>query len=307
MLTVLAFAAVYLIWGSSYFAILIGIETLPPFTLAAVRFLAAGLILYAFARARGVPRPSLRQWREATIIGTLLLCGGNGLVCWSETHIPSGSAALFIALVPVFMVLLDVYWARKSRLDPLTVAGVAAGFLGILLLVSAGNGESSHHHLGGAAALTFAALFWSIGSIRARSVDLPRSTVLTNSMEMIGGSVALVLVALTVGEAEQIHLDAVSSRSIWALSYLVVFGSIIALTAYAWLLKNVSVASASTYAFVNPVVALALGWFGADEHVNGRTLGAATLVVTGVVLIHCARTAARASAAARLTATGQEA
>lgn len=302
---ILAFAAVYLIWGSSYFAIAIGIETLPPFALAATRFLVAGLLLYAYARLRGVARPTLVQWRETTIIGTLLLCGGNGLVCWSETHIPSGSAALFIALVPIFMVLLDVYWARKSSLDPLTVAGVVTGFLGIVLLVSAGSGESSHHHLGGAAALTCAALLWSIGSIRARSVPLPQSTLLTNAMEMIGGSFALVVVSLATGEASAIHLETVSMKSVWALGYLIVFGSIVALTAYAWLLKNFSVASVSTYAFVNPVVALFIGWLGANETVNGGTAGAAALVILGVVLIHRARTT-RAANTARLIAAGQE-
>ncbi len=289
VLLALAFATVYVVWGSTYLAIRIGVETLPPFLLAAVRFALAGALLYWIARAWGAPRPTRTEWRETAVIGTLMLCGGNGLVCWAEEHIPSGSAALFIAMVPLFMVLLDAWWFRATRLDGLTLVGVAAGIIGIGLLVAPGDGSAPRLHLGGAAALIAAGFFWAIGSLRSRGRRLPDSLALTTAMEMLGGAGSLALLGTLTGEWQRLDVHAVSPASLLALLYLALFGSIAALTAYGWLLRNTTAAAVSTYAFVNPVVALLLGWSAAGEQIGSRTMFSALLVVAGVVMIHCAR------------------
>ena len=288
----LAFAAVYLIWGSTYLAIRVGIETLPPFTLAAVRFLIAGVILYAILRLRGATRPTRAQWLRTAGIGTLLLCGGNGLVCAAEEFVPSGIAALFVATVPVFMVMLDRWWNRATRVSPLTAVGITMGLGGTVVLVSVDGGSGTPMHLGGALLLLGAALSWSIGSVVARGkIDLPRSPVMATAMEMIGGSVALGIVAVVLGEPATVDRSAISTESLVALAYLIVFGSIIALSAYVWLLGQASVASVSTYAFVNPVVALFLGWWWKEEPFGVGTAIASVLILAGVVMIHIARTA----------------
>ncbi len=286
---VMAFAAVYIIWGSTYLAIRFGIETLPPFMLGAIRFAVAGVVLYGYARWRGAPAPTRTQWMQTAWIGTLMLCGGNGLVCWAESHVPSGTAALLIALVPVFMVLLDVAWVRRSRLNLMTVIGITCGFAGVALLVT-GNGASGERiHGWGALALVGASLSWSIGSLHSRECDLPSSPTLTTAMEMIGGSIALALVGGGLGEWGEIDPQHVSASSILSLVYLILFGSIVALTAYVWLLRNVSAASVSTYAFVNPVVALFLGWLFANETIHSTTIVAGGAIIVGVIMIHRAR------------------
>ena len=287
---VLAFAAIYTIWGSTYLAIRIGIETLPPFTMIAVRFALAGGGLYAVLRVFGTPRPSWQQWRDCAVIGTLLLCGGNGLVALAQRTIPSGSAALFVAMVPIFMVLFDRLWAQGPRLNALTIAGVTTGFLGVVTLVSSSNpGETRHLPLGGAAAIVFATLSWSFGSVWARERDLPRSPFMTTAMQMLTGSITLAIGAVAMGELRDFDVAAVSVRSWLALGYLILFGSIVALSSYVWLLQNVPVARVSTYAFVNPVVALFLGWWIAGEVFTGGLVVASLLVIAGVVMIHSAR------------------
>ena len=286
---VLAFAAVYLIWGSTYLAIRVGIETLPPFALAASRFAIAGALLYGWARWRGAKRPTSHQWWKTALIGTLLLCGGNGLVCLAEETVPSGIAALFVATVPIFMVIFERL--RFGTTLPLaTVLGIACGFLGMVSLVTVDSAGSPAPPLFGALLLIGAALSWSYGSVMAKGdSSLPDSPTITTAMEMIGGSVALGLVATLRGEWSAVKIEAVSAASWVALAYLIVFGSIIAFTAYVWLLHHVSVASASTYAFVNPIVALFLGWWLKSEPLGHSTLLATALIIAGVILIHRSR------------------
>lgn len=276
---VLAFAAVYLIWGSTYLAIRYAVETLPPFGLASARFLVAGAILYAFARFRGAARPTPRMWRDTAIVGTLMLLGGNGLVTWAELRVPSGIAALIIACVPLFMVLL------QRRIPGLREGiGLAGGLAGIGLLVGKPGGAGAVDLLG-AGALVLSAFSWALGSLLSRRASLPDSALLATGMEMLGGGVALGAVALLRGEPAGFDLSRVSTLSWLSLAYLVLFGAIVGYSAYMWLLKATTPARAATYAYVNPVVAVLLGWAIAGEELNGRTVAAAAVIVASVALI----------------------
>jgi len=290
-----AFAAVYLIWGSTYLAIRFTIETLPPFLSAGLRFLLAGLVLYAFARFKNKePAPRQKHWGPAFIAGGFLLLGGNGSVVWAEKYVPSGLAALFIAIVPLWMVLLEWWWHKTKRPSKGVFFGIGTGFLGVWLLMAPDllhtwppkGGVGSHNiHLGGALLLLLASLSWSIGSIYTRNANLPKSPFLSTAMQMIAGGILLLLTGLLSGEYAHFHFANFSAKSIGALVYLVIFGSLIAFTAYLWLLKNVGVARTSTYAFVNPVVAIFLGWAFAGEKLDFQTSIAAVFVLVAVVVI----------------------
>ena len=281
-----AFAAIYTIWGSTYLAIHFAIETMPPFLMGSARYLIAGAILYAVTR-RQRSAPILRvHWRSAFIVGGLLLLGGNGGVIWAEQTIPSGLAALIIATVPLWMALLN--WLRGDNVRPnlgVTV-GLALGLLGIVLLVSPGASETGDNaNPLGVLVLVLAALSWSIGSLYSRRASLPSEPLTATAMEMLAGGALLLVAGLLTGEAGQIRLDQISPRSLLALGYLIVFGSLVGFTAYIWLLRVSTPARVSTYAFVNPVVAVFLGWTLAGEALTPRTLVAAAVIVTAVVLI----------------------
>jgi drug/metabolite transporter (DMT)-like permease len=282
-----AFAAVYLIWGSTYLAIRFTLETMPPFLSAGLRFLVAGLVLYFFDRLKNKEKISSKHWLSAVTIGGFLLLGGNGCVVLAERYVPSGLAALFIAVVPLWMVLLEWRWHRTKR-PPLGVfLGIGIGFLGVWLLMAPDFLHLQHQiiHLGGALLLLLASLSWSIGSVYSRKATLPKSPFLSTGMEMIGGGGLLLLLGLLGGEYPHFHLAAFSFKSMAALLYLAVFGSLLAFTAYIWLLKNVGVARTSTYAFVNPVVAIFLGFVFADERLETQTALAALLVLVAVIVI----------------------
>jgi drug/metabolite transporter (DMT)-like permease len=283
----LAFATVYVVWGSTYLAILYAIETLPPFSMAGVRFLVAGAVLYVWARWRGgAARPTAEQWRATAIIGLALLVGGNGLVVWSETRVASGVAALLVGSVPLFMVLLD--WARPNGTRPggWVALGLALGLLGLLWLVGPdsllGGGRAD---LLGAAALLAASFSWAAGSIYSRHAAVPASPFLATAMQMLAAGVALLALGVALGEPWRFAPRAFSGASALALLYLIVFGSIVAFTAYVWLLRVSTPARVSTYAYVNPVVAVFLGWALAGEELTARMLVAALIIVSGVALI----------------------
>lgn len=289
-----AFAAVYVIWGSTYLAIRFAIETLPPLTMAGVRFLLAGAALYAFVRARGVARPLPIHWRSATIVGGLLLLGGNGGVVWAEQVIPSGVAALLVATVPLWMVLLD--WARPGGRGPsaTVVVGLLVGFGGLVLLVGPADlvGGDRVDPVG-AGVVLFASLAWAAGSIYSRSAALPASPFLATGMEMIAGGALLVVAGLARGEWAAFDPSGVSAASAAAFAYLVVFGSLIGFTSYIWLLGVSTPSRVATYAYVNPVVAVLLGWALAGEPLTARVAGAAAVIVAAVVLITRERAASR--------------
>lgn len=282
-----AFAIVYVIWGSTYLAILFAIETLPPFLMASARFFIAGALLYAWSRVLGgAAAPSAVEWRSAAIVGVLLLLGGNGLVVWSEQRISSGMAALLVGTVPCFMVVID--WLRPGGLRPSgrVVAGLALGLLGLVWLVGPdsvmGGGRAD---LLGAGALVLASLSWAIGSIYSRHTPMPASPFLGTAMQMLAASVALFAVSAALGEPWQFDASAVSLRSLLGFVYLVVLGSIVAFSAYIWLLRVSTPARVSTYAYVNPVVAVLLGWALAGEALTVRMMIAAAVIVSGVALI----------------------
>jgi len=286
----LAFLAVYVIWGSTYLAIRIAIETLPPFLMAGVRFWIAGAALLAIAFARGATRPTLRQWRSATVVGAFLLLGGNGGVVWSEQRVPSGLAAVVIAAVPLWMALLE--WARgeSGRPGRRVALGLASGMAGVALLVNS-RGSTGHHTVDplGALVLVLASASWAWGSLVARKADLPRSPFLTTAMEMLAGGTLLLLAGAAHGELARFDLGAVSLRSVLATGYLVVFGAIIAFTAYIYLLGATTPTRSSTYAFVNPLVAVLVGWVFAGERIPPSALVAALVIVLGVILIVTAK------------------
>jgi drug/metabolite transporter (DMT)-like permease len=280
---VAAFAAIYVVWGSTYLAIRFAVETIPPFLMAGTRHLAAGAILYAFARRRGAAAPTLRNWKAAAAIGALLLLGGNGLVSWAETRMPSGPAALIVASVPLWMVALSA--AGERRRPPLTLfGGLLLGLAGIALLVLPHGGGDAVPPLP-AAALVLAALSWSIGSLRGRSAPLPKDTTLATAMEALAGGAALWIAGLAGGEARALHPRAVTAVSLLALGYLVLFGSVVGFSAYVWLLKVAAPERVSTYAFVNPIVAVLLGVVFGGEVLTLRIALAGLAVVGAVSLI----------------------
>ena len=282
---VLAFAAVYVLWGSTYLAIRVGVETIPPFLLAGVRHLTAGLILLGWLRWRGTPWPERRHWRAAAIIGGLMLLGGNGLVTWAEQRVPSGLAALIVASVPLWMTLLDGIQQRE-RPHGVVIVGLAIGLAGLGFLVAPGNfAGGTHVDPLGAAALLAAALFWAIGSLYSRRAKLPASTLLATAMEMIAGGAILLCASALLREWRGFSPAAVSSSSFLALGYLIVAGSLLGFTAYVFLLGATTPARVSTYAYVNPVVAVLLGWAILGEAVTPRTLIAAAVIVASVALI----------------------
>ena len=283
---VAAFAAVYVLWGSTYLAIRFGVETLPPFLMAGTRHLTAGLLLFAWTRIRGEPRPDRGNWRTAFFVGGLMLLGGNGLVTWAEKRVPSGLAALIVASVPLWMALIDGVQKRVRPRLPVVV-GLLAGLGGLLMLVApgrfAGNGRPD---LLGAGALLLAALCWTTGSLYSRHhARLPQSVLTSTAMQMIGGGTLLWLVGLAAGEGARLDLQAVSARSLLSLAYLIVFGSLVAFSAYVWLLRVTTPARVSTYAYVNPVVAVFLGWAFAGEAVTLRIALATIAIVGSVALI----------------------
>lgn len=282
----LAFLAVYVIWGSTYFAILIVLETLPPFLTAGVRFLTAGAVLYGLMRLRGTPAPERRHWPTAFVIGALLLLCGNGAVMWAEQRVPSGIAALLVAVEPLWIVLLS--WLRPGGERPrlATALGVGLGFGGLVLLIGPDQlSTGGAVDLMGALAIVFGAFTWAAGSLYSLSAKAPASPFMTTAMNMLAGGALLILAGVLAGEPARLDLAAVSGRSLGALAYLTVFGSLVAFTAYIWLINNVSPARVSTYAYVNPVVAVLLGWAAAGEELSWRVGVAAATIVGAVALI----------------------
>ncbi len=293
-MVLLAFAAVYLIWGSTYLAIRIGVETLPPFLLGGVRFTIAGAILLLFLKLRGVPWPSVAQARNSVVAGTVMLLGGNGLVVWAEQHVTSSFAALFIASAPVWFAVID--WARPGGNRPAwhVWVGISLGLTGVALLVLRRDAGVGQIHLGGALALTLATMSWASGSMLAKHTDKPASPWMGAGLQMLGGGVVMCGVAAGLGEFGRFNWEAVSARSLAAFAYLIVFGSWIGFSAYVWLLGVSTPAKVSTYAYVNPVIAVFLGWALLGERVTPPMFLAAMVIVGAVVILTWPRPTARA-------------
>jgi drug/metabolite transporter (DMT)-like permease len=282
-----ALVAVYLIWGSTYLAIRYAVETTPPFLMAAVRFIVSGGVLFAIRRLAGDPAPSAIEWRSATIIGLFLLVGGNGGVVWAEQFVPSALAALLVATVPLWMAVMDVFLGGH-RPNVVEAAGILVGFGGVVLLIGSPAASADAINGYGAAALVFASLSWAVGSLYGRGARLTASQLLGTGMEMLAGGAALLVLSLAAGEWKEFDLAAVSERSALALAYLTVVGST-AFVAYVWLLRVAPTPLVSTYAYVNPLVAVSLGYFFAGEPLTFRIMLAGALIVVSVILVSTAK------------------
>ena len=279
-----AFAAVYLIWGSSYLAILWGLETIPPFLLGAARFISAGVMLYAIARARGPVTFSPRQLGNAAIVGALLPFAGNGSLIWAQQRIPSGIAALIVATVPLWIVVIQTV-VEKVRPGGQIWTGVGLGIVGLAILVSARNGVAGAVHIPSALILCVGSVAWAAGSIFSRRADLPESGLASSALTMLAAGVFFSVTAVVAGEHHAFEVARVSLRSVLGLAYLSILGSVVAYSAYIWLLQATTPARVATYAYVNPVIAVFMGWAFAGEPISIRTMVAASVILAAVILI----------------------
>lgn len=289
LLLLAAFAAVYLVWGSTYLAIKYAIATLPPLLMAGTRFVLAGAIMAAIGRASAeYEKPTPAQWKMSVIVGGLLLVGGNGGVVLAERYLPSGLAALLVAVEPFWIVVLSWLWLRQNRPGGKVLLGLVLGFVGVYLLVGEQLGASSgagRAQLWGAGLVLAAAFCWAAGSVYGLRAPGPKSAVLASGLQMLAGGALLLLLGTLRGEWHGLRLSQVSAASWLGFGYLVVFGSLVAFTAYSWLLKNAPPARVATYAYVNPVVAVLLGWAVLGERLTGQMLVGAAVIVASVVLI----------------------
>lgn len=282
----LAFAIIYLVWGSTFLAIRVGVREVPPFLLAAIRFLLAGLFLYGWAVVRGERSPDRRQWMSAVLIGLLIFVMDYGLLFWAEQRVPSGVAAVILALIPAFMALSEILLLRTQKLTlPLALA-LLIGLAGVAVLMSHSlNLGGEPIDKSGALALVVAALSWSIASILTRRIPLPSSKVMSSGAQMLAGGVLLTLTAAIRGELHNFDPSTVSRAAWLALLYLIVAGSVIGYTAYMWLLDHESPTKVGTYAYVNPVVAVLFGYFLGGETLGLRTILGTLFVLTSVIVI----------------------
>ena len=282
---ILAFAATWLVWGSTYLAIAFAVRDIPPLMVAAARNIVAGVLLYAWTRSRGAAFPARRQWRETALVGLLLLGLGNGAVTWAAQSEPTGVIALIVALVPVWLLVFGWLGHRGVRPSLVEVLGVLLGLSGIALLVSTDAAAGGSVTFVGFVVLLFSTLAWSAGSLYARQLESHPAPLLGTGMEMMIGGLALLIASGVSGEFSQFSLQDVTLRSALSLLYLISFGSVIGFSAYKWLLGKVRPALAGTYAFVNPVVAVLLGWAFAGEAITARLAMAMGLIVSAVAII----------------------
>jgi drug/metabolite transporter (DMT)-like permease len=282
----LAFAAVYILWGSTFLGIRIAIESFPPLAMAAIRHSLVGLILYPILRIKTGIRPTAGNWWTAAVTGVSLLCISNGGLSWAEQRVPSGIAALLVATISLWLVILDWLRPRGPRPGPRVFVGLVLGFAGMALLVGPANlGGSRPIDLVGTGVLVIASLVWACASLYSKQRVMPSSPLLVVAMQSLAGAAALWIAAIVSGEARALHFATISARSWMALIYLVVFGSGIGFTAYLYILEKSTPSKVATYAFVNPVVALLLGWMIAGETITTRTAIAAAVILTAVILV----------------------
>jgi len=277
----LAFATIYFVWGSTFLSIRIGVREVPPFLLAGMRFAAAGVILYAWMRLQGVKSPSAREWVGSSLLACIIFLFDYGALFWAEQRVPSGIAAVVLATIPVFIALLDIIFLRAQRLTFRLAAALAIGLGGVAVLMnnSATLGEAPIDRMG-VLALLGAAVSWSVATILTRKATLPSSKAMSAAAQMLSGGVQLLVFAAVIGETRNFHFGSVSMKVWIALAYLVVAGSLAGFTAYIWLLHYESPTKVGTYAYVNPVVAVVIGYF-----FGGETLGMRTLLGTALILV----------------------
>ncbi len=280
-----AFAIVYVVWGSTYLAIRFAVETIPPFLMAGLRFIVSGSLMYLYLWARSQAKTTKKELVAAAISGGLMLIGGNGLVSWAEQFVPSGITALIIGTSPLWIVLLGWLAFGDDRPGPGVWLGLILGLIGVYLLTDQSGIAGEPINPLGAVALLFACFFWAWGSFLSKSKSMPKSTLLSVALQMLTAGVALLIISTCLGEPFAVDIAAISGKSLLSLAYLIVFGAIIAYTCYGWLFRNCSPALVSTYAYVNPMVAVILGYFLAAEEIGPSTLLAAGFILGGVFLV----------------------
>jgi drug/metabolite transporter (DMT)-like permease len=305
--TVLAFSIIYFVWGSTFLAIRVGVREVPPLVLASMRFSVAGFVLFTWKRLKGTPSPTRREWLAASVLAVCIFVVDYGLLFWAEQRVPSGIAAVMLATIPVFMTLSEIIFLRTQRLTFRLALALLVGIVGVSVLMSNSLSRSLHEvpidHRG-AIALVIAAMSWSVASALTRKLPLPESKVMSSGAQMLSGGIMLALAAAILGEFRGFHLQTVSRGAWFALSYLIVAGSIVGFTAYVWLIHHESPTKVGTYAYVNPVVAVALGYFLGGETVGPRTLLGTLLVLVSVIAI--TTTSANKPAASPLAKPVQE-
>jgi drug/metabolite transporter (DMT)-like permease len=282
----LAFAIIYFVWGSTFLAIRVGVLLVPPFLFAGMRFSTAGLALYLWMRVRGTPSPTRREWASVTLLAVLIFVLDYGLVFWAEQRVPSGIAAVMLATIPVFMALAEIVLLRTQKLTLRLAFALLIGVGGVAVLVSHSVGFGDRPiETSGATALVVAAIGWSLASALTRKLVLPESKVMSSGAQMLAGGILLSVTAAVLGEFRGFNVQAIPARAWFALVYLIIAGSIIAFTAYVWLIHHESPTRVGTYAYVNPVVAVAIGYFLGGEALGTRTLVGTLLVLVSVVVI----------------------
>jgi drug/metabolite transporter (DMT)-like permease len=282
----LAFAIIYFVWGSTFFAIRVGVREVPPFLLAGMRFVVAGVVLYGWMRAKGTPSPTLREWRATSLVAFLIFVLDYGLVFWAEKRVPSGITAVMLATIPAFMTISEILILRTQRLTARLAIALLIGLGGVGVLVSrAMSFGEAPINTAGACALVVAAMSWSVAAVLTRRLPLPAAKVMSSGSQMLAGGVLLTVTAALLGEFRGFHVQAVSRGAWLALLYLIVAGSIVAFTAYVWLIHHESPTKVGTYAYVNPVVAVLVGYFLGGETIGTRTIFGTLLVLVSVIVI----------------------
>lgn len=281
-----AFATIYVVWGSTYLAIRVAVEQMPPFLMGAGRFLIAGTLMLGFLLARGAARPTGRQWAINLVLGVFFLVGGNGSVSWAEQYVPSGITALLLGVTPLFIVLTEWAWPGGTRPSAITMAGLVLGFAGVAWLAAPWEKSSEGAlHPGGLAALVFACISWSFGTIASKRVPHGAEPATAAALQMLGGGAGQFLIALLRGDLAHFAPAKVTASAWGAFLYLIFIGSFVGFSTFVWLMKHSTPARVATYAYVNPVVAVALGWLLLNEPIGPRTLVASAVIVAAVVII----------------------
>ncbi len=287
---IVAFAIIYFVWGSSYMAIRLAIETIPPFLMAGTRFIIAGLFLFIWCYHKYKIKPTIKDWVKAAIPGILMFVGGNGSVTWSEQFIPSGLASLVVATVPVWLVILDWIFAGKKLPDKFTISGVIVGLIGVAFLFGLDEtvliSDRGSSVITGILILTFAAISWAAGSLYVRSVKTSVSSQFLISMQILAGGFVLAIIGSLNGEWAQLSIPNISFLSILSIGYLIVFATLIAYSAYFWLLRETTPAKVGTYAFFNPLVAVFMGWFLLNEPLTTETIVGASFILFSILLVN---------------------
>ncbi len=282
-----AMGVIYLVWGSTFFAIRLAIDSVPPFIMAGTRFTLAGLLLYAFVRLRNkAAKPTLTQWRSAAMVGCLMLLGGNGMISWAELYVPTGLTALMVGTIPLWMIFLDWLLYRGQRPTRMMMAGLGVGFLGLYALIGAPTLGGDTVDPLGAVVIVGACASWALGSLQSRRSHLPKSPLLATSMQMFTAGIALLVLGTCCGEWTRFDIFNVTLTSLLSILYLTLFGSILAFSCYVWLLRVTTAARVSTYAYVNPLIAIMLGAIFLNEPVTTRVILAGIAIIIAVVMIN---------------------